>query len=103
MKKIVFCLMAACLSLTFFPVVTIAQTKEATESTTLVIPKTTESVESKNSQKELNEATTENQSKIKSSKKHEQNKSNSENPRQGGVYISVGGILLLILLLIIIL
>lgn len=104
MKKIVLCLMATCLSLTLLPLASSAQKNES-PSSSVVVPKTAEREEIKTMRQDLNQSTSQNQSKINSTKK---NKSqdvviSSNHHRQGGIYLSVGGAILIIFLIIILL
>src|SRR5450759_838297 len=106
MKKIVLCLMATCLSLTFLPLQSNAATTAAPSS--LVDSKPAESAEAKTLVLRLNEINAMDKSKLKSADKkslRKEVKSINHKLREitGGVYLSVGAILLIALLLIILL
>lgn len=105
MKKITLYLMTACLSLTFLPLLSIAGTPA---SSGLVDTKTTASVEANALLLRLNEINTMDKSNLTSSDRkalrievrsirHELKNSN------GGIYLSVGAIIIIILLLILLL
>jgi hypothetical protein len=103
MKKIVFCIMATCLSLTFIPL----QANAATTATpsSLVASKPAESAEAKALLSRLDEINTMDKANLKPSEKKELRKevrSIKHNLKviSGGVYISVGALLLIVLLLI---
>jgi len=107
MKKIVFCLMATILSLTFLPLQSFASTTE--EPSSLVAtkpPETTESVEVKTLELRLNEISAMDMSKLKSSEKKELRKEVRSIKRElkdisGGVYISAGLLILILVILIV--
>jgi hypothetical protein len=106
MKKIVLCLMATCLSLTFVPLQSIAAT--AAESSSLVATKPAESEEAKVLLLRLDEIKTMDMTELKASEKKNLRKEVRSIKRElrevsGGVYLSVGAILLIALLLIILL
>jgi hypothetical protein len=106
MKKIVLCLMATCLSLTFVPLQSIAAT--AAESSSLVATKPAESEEAKVLLLRLDEIKTIDMTELKASEKKNLRKEVRSIKRElrevsGGVYLSVGAILLIALLLIILL
>ncbi len=106
MKKIVLCLMTTCLSLTFLPLQSNAATTAAPSS--LVDSKSAESAEAKTLVLRLNEINAMDKSKLKSADKkslRKEVKSINHKLREitGGVYLSVGAILLIALLLIILL
>ncbi len=106
MKKIVLCLMATCLSLTFIPLQTSAAT--INEPSSLVDPKPAEAAEAKTLILRLDEIKATDMSKLKSSEKKSLRKEvRSINHRlktiSGGVYISAGAAILILLLLIILL
>jgi hypothetical protein len=109
MKKIIFCLMAIFLSLTFIPLQSFGATTE--EPSSLVVtkpPETTESAEAKALTLRLNEISAMDMSKLKSSEKKELRKEVRSIKRElkdisGGVYISAGLLILILILLIILL
>ncbi|MEI8225169.1 MAG: hypothetical protein WCG82_04515 [Bacteroidota bacterium] len=109
MKKIILGLMATCLSLTFIPLQSIAAT--TAEPSSLVVtkpPEPAESAEAKALVLRLNEINAMDMSKLKSSEKKNMRKevrSIKHELREigGGVYLSVGAILLIALLLIVLL
>jgi hypothetical protein len=109
MKKIVLCLMATCLSLTFVPLQSIAAT--AAESSSLVATKPAEPAESEEAKVlllRLDEIKTTDMTELKASEKKNLRKEVRSIKRElrevsGGVYLSVGAILLIALLLIILL
>ena len=107
MKKIVFCLMATFLSLTFLPLqASAATTKE--EPSTLVIPKSEESAEAKALENRLNEIKAMDTETMKAAEKKNMRKEVREIKRElretsGGVYLSVGAIILIAVLLIVLL
>jgi hypothetical protein len=109
MKKIVICLMAIFLSLTFIPLQSFGATTEKASS--LVItkpPETTESAEAKALTLRLNEISAMDMSKLKSTEKKELRKEVRSIKRElkdisGGVYISAGLLILILVLLIILL
>ncbi|MCX6320544.1 MAG: hypothetical protein NTX93_01900 [Bacteroidia bacterium] len=106
MKKIILGLMATFLSLTILPLQSFASTTE--EPSSLVAPKPAESAEAKTLELRLNEINAMDMSKLKSSEKKNMRKevrSIKHELREigGGVYLSVGAILLIALLLIILL
>ncbi|MFA6924801.1 MAG: hypothetical protein WC223_11185 [Bacteroidales bacterium] len=103
MKKIAFCLMAACLSLTFYPFQSNAATTAAASSIVVSKP-----AESKVLLKRLNEINAMDKSNLKlSDKKNLRNEvisiSNQLRGPTGGIYISVGALIIILLLLIILL
>lgn len=109
MKKITVCIMATCLSLTFLPLQSIAAITE--EPSALVVtkpPEPAESAEAKALVVRLNEIGAMDMSKLKSAEKKNMRKevrSIKHELREigGGVYLSVGAILLIALILIILL
>jgi len=106
MKKIVFCLIATCLLLTFNPLQSNAAT--ATTPSSVSVSKTAEIAEAKALYKRLDDIKAMDKSKMKSSEKQVLRKEVREIKTQlaalgGGVYISVGGLLLIIILLVILL
>ena len=106
MKKIALCVMALFLSFSFLPLQATAATKVA-PSTTLVA-KTSEIAEAKALYKRLDDIKALDKSKMKSSEKQVLRKEVRTIKHQlselgGGVYISVGGLLLIIILLVILL
>jgi hypothetical protein len=109
MKKIILCLMVTALSLTFVPLQSNAATltapdkKEATKT-----PTASESAEAKALQLRLDEINAMDKSELKASEKKSLRKevkaiNHSMREISGGVYLSVGAILLIALLLIILL
>jgi hypothetical protein len=106
MKKIVFCLLATCLSLTFLPLQSNAATTE--EPSSMVATKPAPPAEVKTLELRLNEINAMDKSNLKSAEKKNLRKEvKSINHRLrdigGGVYISVGALILIIVLLIILL
>lgn len=109
MKKIVICLMATCLSLTFLPLQSIAATNP--ESSSLVVtkpPEPVESTEAKAMMKRLEEIKEMDMSKLKATEKKNLRKEVRETKRNlrdvnGGVYVSAGALILIVILLIILL
>jgi hypothetical protein len=106
MKKIMFCAMAIFLSLTFFPIQANAVTSKP--NTSVVDPKPVESAEVKTMELRLNEINAMDKSKLKASEKkslRKEVKSINHKLREvtGGVYLSVGVIILIVVLLIVLL
>ena len=106
MKKIVFCLLATCLSLTFLPLQSNAVT--TAEPSSLVATKPAESSEAKTLELRLNVIKAMDKSTLApSDKKNLRKEVKSINHKlreiSGGVYLSVGAVLLIALLLIILL
>jgi hypothetical protein len=107
MKKIVFCLMAIILSLTFLPLQSFASTTE--EPSSLVATKPAESkeaAEAKTLELRLNEISAMDMSKLKSSEKKELRKEVRSIKRElkdisGGVYISAGLLIVILIILIV--
>jgi len=106
MKKITFCLMATCLSLTFQPLQSIAEATPVPSS--VVISKSADAVKAKALLLRLNEINTMDKSALSSPEKKQLRKEvrsikSQLNAIGGGIYISVGAIILILLLLIILL
>ena len=106
MKKITLCLVTACLSLMFHPLAASNSTSAASSS--LVIPKPTESTEAKTLLVRLDEINAMDKSNLKSSDKKKLRMEVRSIKHQlkvigGGVYISAGAIIIILLLLIILL
>ena len=106
MKKITLCLMALCLSLTFYPIQSKAATNTAPSSS--VVLKTTEAAKAKVLLSRLYEINRMDKSKLKMSektvlRKEVQTIKQQLNELGGGIYISVGAIIIILLLLIILL
>ncbi len=106
MKKLAICLMMTCLSFTLIPLQLNAANR--TEPTTLPAPKPAESVEAKNLELRLNEINSMDKTNMKSAEKKSLRKEvKSINHRlhdiSGGVYLSVGAIVLIVILLIVLL
>lgn len=106
MKKLAICLLMTCLSLTLIPLQLNATTKS--EPTTVPAPKPAESAEVKALELRLNEINAMDKSKLKSTEKKALRKEvKTINHRMhdisGGVYISVGAVILIVILLIILL
>jgi hypothetical protein len=106
MKKIIFCVMATFLSLTFLPLQLNAAATEKTSS--LVAPKPEESAEAKSLLLRLDEIKATDMSKLNSSEKKTMRKEVHSIKRElreitGGVYLSVGAIILIVVLLIVLL
>lgn len=104
MKKIALCLMTTCLSLTFHPLQSTAATTPTPSS--VVISKPAESAEAKALLLRLNEINTMDKSTLSSSEKKQLRKEvrsikSQLNQLGGGVYISVGALIIILLLLII--
>jgi hypothetical protein len=105
MKKIIFCVMAIFLSMTFLPIQSNAADKGPSS---LADPKPVESLEVKTMELRLNEIKAMDKSNMKASEKKElrkEVKSINHKLREvtGGVYLSVGVIILIVVLLIILL
>ena len=106
MKKTAFCFMATCLSLTFYPLRSNATTAETSSSS--VVSKSIEAAEAKVLLQRLYEIDAMDKSNLKASdKKNLRNEVLSIKHKLsafgGGIFISVGAILLILLLLIILL
>jgi hypothetical protein len=106
MKKIILCLMVACLSLTLLPIQLNASTVVSTSSP--VTAKTTESSEAKVLELRLSEINSMDKSELKASEKknlRKEVKSMNHRLRElgGGVYLSAGAIVLIVILLIVLL
>ena len=106
MKKITFCLIASCMLLTFQPFQSKAATTTAPSS--LIVSKTSEAIEAKTLLLRLNEINTMDKSNLTSTDKKSLRKEVREIRRHlrassGGIYLSVGAIVIIILLLIILL
>ena len=106
MKKIAFCLTATCLSLTFHPLQSNATTIVAPYST--VVSKSEESAQAKILLLRLNEINAMDKSDLKSSDKKKLRTEVRSIRHQlgeigGGVYISVGALIIILILLIILL
>lgn len=106
MKKIVFCLMAVVLSMTFLPLQSNGATSEP--ASTLVDPKPSESAEVKLLELRLAEIKAMDRSEMKASEKKSLRKEvksiNNKLKEMGdGVYLSVGALILLAILLIVLL
>ncbi|RPH31635.1 MAG: hypothetical protein EHM93_12825 [Bacteroidales bacterium] len=103
MKKIILCLAAASLTLTFLPIQTMAQ--KTTSESSLSSIKPIERIEVKSSKPLVTEKIDLNKSELNSSNKKKSQQivvqPEQQNHRHGGVYISIGGILLIILLIVI--
>ena len=109
MKKIVFCLMATCLSLTLFPL----QLNAANTETTSTLPESKPAepampAEAKTLTLRLDEIKAMDMSKMKSAEKKNLNKEVKSIRHElrtigGGVYLSAGAIILIVILLIILL
>lgn len=106
MKKIAICLMITCLSLTLIPLQLNATAK--VEPSSLTAPKPAEAAEAKTLELRLNEIKSMDKSNMKSAEKKNLRKEvKSINHRLhsigGGVYLSVGAVILIVVLLIILL
>jgi hypothetical protein len=106
MRKIIFCVMAIFLSMTFLPIQ--ANTSDKAPASSLVDPKPVESLEVKAMELRLNEIKAMDKSNMKASEKKElrkEVKSINHKLREvsGGVYVSVTVIILVVVLLIILL
>jgi hypothetical protein len=106
MKKIVFCLMVAFLSLTFLPLQSLAATTE--EPTSTPAPKPAESAEAKALELRLNEINAMDKTKLKSEEKknlRKEVKSINKKLRSigPGIYLSGAAVILIVILLIILL
>jgi hypothetical protein len=106
MKKIVLCLMATVLSLTFVPL----QLSAATEKnpTSVVVPKPEESAEAKVLENRLNEIKALDKSTMKAEEKKAVRKEVKSIKRElrelgGGVYLSAAAVILIVILLIVLL
>lgn len=108
MKKNFFCLTTACLLLTFIPMHSIAQKQTTNETPSAVVAKPPvyiQPIEDKTTQQELKGTTNRDNSNLTSTDKKnlQQSDQRSERHQHGGIYISVGGALLIIFLLIVLL
>jgi hypothetical protein len=106
MKKIILCLMVSCMLLAFYPNQTKAATK--TSPSTLVTDKPVESARAKTLLLRLDEINDMDKSSLNSSEKRVLRKEVRSIKKElttlgGGVYISVGAVLLIILILILLL
>jgi predicted transglutaminase-like cysteine proteinase len=106
MKKIVFCLLATCLSLTFLPLQSNAATTAEPSSMTATTP--AGSAEAKTLELRLNEIKAMDKSKLTpSDKKNLRKEVKSINHKlraiSGGIYLSVGAVILIVILLIVLL
>ena len=109
MKKIIFCLMATILSLTFLPLQSFALTIDTPSSIVATKPsEAEESAEARTLVLRLNEINAMDMSKLKSSEKKEMRKEVRSIKRElrevsGGIYLSVGVIILIVILLVVLL
>jgi hypothetical protein len=106
MKKLAICLMMTCLSLTLIPLQLNATTK--TEPSSVPAPKPVESAEVKALELRLNEINSMDKSNMKSAEKKTLRKevktiNHKMHDIGGGVYLSVGAIILIVILLIVLL
>jgi len=106
MKKIIFCLMAICLTLTFQPILSNA-TPTASPSS-VIVSKPSESTEAKALLLRLNEINALDKSKLEAQEKKNlrmevRSIKQQLNQIGGGVYISAGALIIILLLLIILL
>jgi len=106
MKKIVFCLMVACLSLTFLPFT--SQAENAPVTSAMANPKPAESAEVKTLELRLNEISSMDKTKLKASEKKALRKEVRSIEKKlkalgSGVYLSGAAVVLIIILLIILL
>jgi len=109
MKKIIFCIMATILSLTFLPVQAFAATTDKPSSPVATKPvENAESVEAKTLILRLDEIKAMDMSKLKSTEKKELRKEARTIKRElrdisGGVYISAGLLIVILIVLIVVL
>jgi phosphate-selective porin len=108
MKKPLFCLATACLLLTFIPMQSIAQKQIDNETPSAVVAKPPvyiKPIEDKTTQQEFKGTDTRDNSNLTSTnrKNLQQSDERYERHQHGGIYISVGGALLIIFLLIVLL
>jgi hypothetical protein len=106
MKKIILCVMATFLSLTFLPLQSNAAATEPSSS--LVAPKPVESAEVKALESRLTEISVMNTSKMKASEKkslRKEVKSINHKLRDisGGVYVSAGALIVVLIILVVLL
>jgi hypothetical protein len=106
MKKIVFCLMVACLTLTVLPYQSKAE--NAPVSSTMPSPKPAESAEVKTLELRLSEIKSMDKTKMKASEKKDLRKEvksikHSLKALGGGVYLSGAAVILIVILLIVLL
>jgi hypothetical protein len=106
MKKIIFCLMATLLSMTFLPLQSNAA--PTSEPTSTEAPKPAESAEARTLELRLIEIKAMDKSEMKSSEKknlRKEVKSINHKLREasGGVYLSVGALILIVILLVVLL
>jgi hypothetical protein len=104
MKKIVFCIMATLLSLTFIPVQAFAAIKTPSSLAATTPPETTESKEANTLLLRLDEIKAMDLSNLKSSEKKDLRKEVRSIKRElknisGGVYISAGAIIIILIIL----
>jgi len=104
MKKLVLCLMATCLSLTFFQLQTIAQTTTPPSNSTLTVIEPVKQVEVNTPKQEsivkIDSDKSNLNSKDKKNLQRSDRRSDGYNHRHRGVYISAGGVIIIILLII---
>jgi hypothetical protein len=107
MKKIIFCVVAAFLSLTFLPLQSFGATKVEPSSLVATKPaETTESAEARALTLRLNEISSMDMSKMKSAEKKDLRKETRSIKRElkdisGGVYISAGLLIVILIVLIV--
>jgi hypothetical protein len=104
MKKLIFCLMATCLSLTFFQLQATAQTTTRTSNSTLTPIEPVKQVEATTLKQEIIVKLDSEKPNLKSKDKKNLQRSDRRSDRQnnpGGVYISVGGVIIILLLILI--
>ena len=104
MKKIAFCFMATCLSLTFYPLPSNAAS--TTASSSIVMSKSEETAKAKALLTRLDEIYKMDKSNLKSSDKKNLRKEvlsirQELRPISGGIYISAGAIIIILLLILI--
>src|SRR5450759_4233634 len=109
MKKFIFCFMATILSLTFLPIQSFAAIKEDPSSLPVTKPpETTESAEAKTLILRLDEIKAMDMSKLKSADKKDLRKEVRSIKRElktisGGVYVSVGVLIVVLIILVVLL
>src|ERR1035437_2754208 len=104
MKKIIYCLLATCLSFTFLPLQSVAETTEKPSSLTVTkAPEPVESVEVRSMLKRMDGLNTVDKTTLSSNNKKNKQVEITTRHHHGYGYISVGALVLIILLIVILL
>lgn len=104
MKKIIYCLLATCLSFTFLPLQSVAATTEKPSSLTVTkAPEPVESVEVRSMLKRMDGLNTVDKTTLSSNNKKNKQVEITTRHHHGYGYISVGALVLIILLIVILL